>query len=185
MRISRRKRHHIKKPQGVFFRANENIRVPEVRVVDENGENLGLMQTWKARQMAEERGLDLVEISSKAVPPVVKFLEYGQFKYEKEKELKKQKTKQQISEVKCIRLSPRIDKHDLEIRKEKAIEFLNRGDKVQIEVILRGREKQFTFAAKDMVNNFIANIKANNLDIKVEQPVSSLGGKISALISKK
>lgn len=183
MRISRKKRHFTKKPQGPQFRVNQYIRVPELRVIGENGENLGTIPTSQALKIAEERGLDLVEISPKAQPPVARLLEYGQFKYEKEKELKKQKAQQKISEIKGIRLSPRIGQHDLETRKERAINFLEKGDKIQIEIILRGREKRFANLAKDVINDFIKTLN-EEVGIKTEQAITRQGSKLSTLISK-
>ncbi|NQU83198.1 MAG: translation initiation factor IF-3 [Parcubacteria group bacterium] len=161
---------------------NFKIRAPELRVIDENDVHLGIMTTEKALEMAKERELDLVEISPKAVPPTAKIMEYGQFKYEKEKETKKQKQSQKATEVKGVRLSPRIGRHDLDVRKEKAKKFLEKGDKVQIELILRGREKRFANLAKDVINSFIKELK-EEVGAKVEQPITRQGSKLSTLIS--
>lgn len=163
---------------------NQQIRVPELRVIDENGEHLGIIPTHKALEIAKERELDLVEIAPKGNPPTAKILEYGQFKYEKEKELKKQKQAQKTTEIKGIRLSPRIGQHDLEVRKEKAKSFLEKGDKVQIEIILRGREKRFANLTKDVINGFIKALD-EEIGVKVEQPITRQGAKLSTLISKK
>lgn len=186
MRISRRKRFLRNKnnPQEVHFRANDQIRVPEVRVIDENGENLGLLPTWQAIKEAENRGLDLVEVFPKGDVPTCKIMEYGQFKYEKEKELKKQKAAQKTNEIKGIRLSARIGQHDLDIRKEQAKAFLEKGHKIQVEIILRGRERQFTNLAKDVINQFIKDIDTE-IGAKTEQPISVQGGKLSVIIAKK
>ncbi|MEA3272545.1 MAG: translation initiation factor IF-3 [Patescibacteria group bacterium] len=184
MRISRRRRHFTRKPQGPYYRMNQQIRAPELRVVDENGEHLGVISTQKALDIAKERGLDLVEISPKANPPAAKILEYGQFKYEKEKETKKQKAQQKTTEVKGVRLSPRIGRHDLDVRKEKAKNFLEKGDKVQVELILRGREKKFANLAKDVINSFVKELN-EEMGVKTEQPITRQGAKLSTLISKK
>lgn len=184
MRISRRRRHFTRRPQGPHFRVNQWIRAPELRVIDENDKHLGIMPTAEALKIAKERGLDLVEVSPKARPPTAKLIEYGQFKYEKEKEMKKQKAQQKTTEVKGVRLSPRIGRHDIEVRKEKAKDFLEKGDKVQVELILRGREKRFANLAKDVINSFIKELN-EEMGVKVEQSISRQGAKLFALISKK
>ena len=186
MRISRKKRYFRPQynPQEIHFRANAQIRVPEVRVIDENGVNLGVLQTFEAIKEAASRGLDLVEVHPKGDVPTCKIMEYGQFKYEKEKELKKQKAAQKTTEIKGIRLSARIGQHDLDIRKERAKAFFEKGHKVQVEIILRGREKRFTNLAKDVINQFIKDLNTE-LEVKAEQPISVQGGKLSVIITNK
>ncbi|MFH1583415.1 MAG: translation initiation factor IF-3, partial [Candidatus Falkowbacteria bacterium] len=110
------------------FRANQQIRVPVVFLIDENGVSIGKMPTSKALSMAEQVGMDVVEVNPKIQPPVVKIMDYGQFKYKKEKEAQKQKVKQKKVEVKGIRLSVRISQHDFDFRFEQAKKFLARGD---------------------------------------------------------
>lgn len=186
MRISRKKRFFRPQynPQEIHFRANEQIRVPEVRVIDENGINLGVLPTWQAIKEAETRGLDLVEVFPKGDVPTCKIMEYGQFKYEKEKELKKQKAAQKTTEIKGIRLSARIGQHDLDIRREQAKTFFEKGHKIQLEIILRGRERQFTNLAKDVINQFIKDLNTE-IEVRPEQPISVQGGKLSVIIAKK
>lgn len=181
MRISRyfKKRQFVQPPR---FRANEFIRTPEVQVIDENGAFLGAMPTPKALALAEERGFDLVEVNPAQQPPVAKLLNYGQFKYEKDKEMKKQKQAAKQIEVKGVRLSVRIGAHDLEMRKTQALKFLNDGNKVKIEIILKGREKQHANLAFETIRDFIFSLK-NQTAVKIEQPTSSQGGKISALVA--
>ncbi|TAL19949.1 translation initiation factor IF-3 [Patescibacteria group bacterium] len=183
MRISRYRRHFHAKPEEPRYRANEGITAPEVRVVDENGGNLGVLPTSQALATARERGYDLVEISPKAVPPVVKFINYTQFKYEKQKEARLQKAHAKKVEVKGVRLSIRIGQHDLDIRREKALEFLNSGHKVQLEIVLRGREKQLTNMAEQVMRNFFQNLKSE-LTVKIEQPFSRQGGRLTMLIAR-
>lgn len=178
-RIFRRPKKDIA-PQ---FRANEQIRVPEVRVIDETGKNLGIIKTTEAIALAHERGLDLVEVSPKAAPPIAKFLDFGRFKYQKEKEARKQKAGAKKVEVKGVRLSTRIGEHDFGVRKNQAIKFLQAGDKVQIEIILRGRERQHASLAETVVKKFVSLI-STEMAVKIEQPLSYLGGKMNMTISK-
>jgi len=181
MRISRYKRFKPITPV-VHIRANEHIRVPQVRLIDENGENLGVLSTAEAKRLSEERGYDLVEVNPIANPPVAKLLNYGQFKYEKEKELKKQKQALKEITIKGIRLTPRIGQHDLELRENQTAEFLQDGDKVKIEVVLRGRERQHMDLAFKLVNQFIETLKSRTA-LKIETPPKNEGGRIQALIA--
>jgi len=182
MRISRKRRPQ--KPLIPLFRKNEQIRVPEVRVLGKEGENLGVMPTMKAIDMARGQEMDLVEINPKAEPPVVKIIEFTHFKYQKEKEARKQKSKQHISEIKGIRLSIRIGDHDLEIRKIQAERFLDRGDKVKAEVILRGRENAHPQMAFEVIRRFYENL-AESKSIHYEQPIAKQGNKVTAIIVKR
>lgn len=178
MRISRRKRL---KPSGPFFRINERIRAEEVRVIDENEEHLGVLSTADALRMARERGLDLIEINPAAAPPIAKFLNYGQFKYQKEKESRLMRAHQKKIEIKGIRLSLRIGKHDLEMRQEQAKRFLEEGDKARIEIILRGRERQHADLARKIIQDFAAGLG----DVRIEQPISQQAGVLSMIVAKK
>jgi len=124
-------------------RVNERIRVPEVTVIDENGLQLGTMQTRSALQMARERGYDLVEVASNIRPPVCKFLNYGKLKYEKKKKEKENRKKSAQGELKEIQLRPGIEDHDLETKIRKISEFLADKDKVKLVITFQGREMQF------------------------------------------
>lgn len=152
-----------------------------MRLIDELGNHVGTMAASAAFQLAEERGFDLVEISPKEQPPVVRLIAYGQFKYEKEKEARKQKARQKEVEVKGIRLSLRIGEHDLDVRREQAKKFLERGDKVQIEIVLRGRERQHVDLARTIMENFVTALRAA-FPVAVEQPFSKQGGRLTLLI---
>ncbi len=121
-------------------RVNERIRVPRVRLVDEHGVMLGEMSTDQARQIARERGYDLVEVAADSRPPVCKLLDYGKYKYEQKKKQHKSKAKQHVQKVKEVRLRPLTDEHDLATKIKKAKEILSGGDKVLITVFFRGRE---------------------------------------------
>lgn len=118
------------------IRINENIRVPEVRVISSDGQQLGVMPTSKALEMAQEEDLDLIEVSPNTIPPVVKILDWGKYKYEQQK----QKTKQKSIEVKGIRLGIKIGEHDLATKLRLAEKFLNNKDKVRFQLRFKGRE---------------------------------------------
>lgn len=182
MRISRKKRPQ--KPLIPLFRKNEQIRVPEVRVLDKAGGNIGVMQTMKAIEFAREQEMDLVEINPKADPPVAKIIEFTHFKYQKEKEARKQKSKQHTSELKGIRLSIRIGDHDLGIRQMQAERFLDRGDKVKVEVILRGRENAHPQMAFEVIATFYQRL-AKERTVHYEQPIAKQGNKVTAIITKR
>ena len=121
-------------------RYNQFINVPKVRVIDENGENLGVMYTKEAIEQAAGVGLDLVEISPGADPPVAKFLDIGRFKYEAQKKANEQRKRQHTQEIKEIKMRPNIDDHDYDVKMRKVFEFLEEGDKVKITLRFRGRE---------------------------------------------
>lgn len=116
------------------------IRIPQVRVVDEDGQQLGVMPTHQALSMAQERGLDLVEVAPMAAPPVVRFLDYGQYKYELTKKEKEAKRKQRAVEFKEVRLTPKIGTGDFDTKVNRAVEFLEDGDRIKVTVRFRGRE---------------------------------------------
>ena len=119
---------------------NEEIRVAEVRVVGENGEQLGIMATAKAQQSAYDKNLDLVLIAPQGVPPVCRIMDYGKHKFEQAKRDKEARKNQKIIETKEIRLSLNIDQHDLDVKLKNAIKFLESGDKVKVSIRFRGRE---------------------------------------------
>ena len=121
-------------------RFNEFITVPKVRVIDENGENLGVMLTREAIEQAAEVGLDLVEISPSADPPVCKFLDIGKFKYEAQKKANLARKSQKTQEIKEIKMRPNIDDHDYDTKMKKIHDFIGEGDKVKVTLRFRGRE---------------------------------------------
>jgi translation initiation factor IF-3 len=178
------KRRGFQKPTGPLYRANEQIRVPEVRVVDENGEGLGVMRTQDAINTARERGYDLVEVSPKAEPPVCRFYDYGQFKYQKDKEQRAQKAHARKVEVKGIRLSVKMGQHDEDIRRAKAAEFLEEGHKLKIEIILRGREKAHADIAQQRIEGFIAKLQ-ETYPLFIEQPFTRQAGNCSSIVGRK
>lgn len=118
------------------------IRIREVRVIDADGNQLGVLPTAEAMKIAEEQGLDLVEISPNSRPPVCKIMDYGKYKYEQSKKARESKKKQHVTRLKEIKLRPEIEEHDLEFKMKHAEQFLNNRDKVKFTVIFRGREMQ-------------------------------------------
>lgn len=126
--------------RGPQIRVNHRIRVPEVRVVADDGGMLGVMPTHEALRQAQERGLDLVEVNPKASPPVCKILDFGKFKYEEKKRAREAKRKQAVVEVKEIKLRPKTDDHDLDVKLRATRKFLESGNKVKVTVRFRGRE---------------------------------------------
>jgi len=125
---------------GPQIRINHRIRVPEVRVVGEDGSNLGVMDTAEALRRAQERGLDLVEVNPKGSPPVCKILDFGKYKYEEKKRARDAKRKQTVVEVKEIKLRPKTDDHDIDTKVRALRKFLEAGNKVKVICRFRGRE---------------------------------------------
>ncbi len=145
---------------------NERIRSTEVRLIDENGENHGVVPTSKALQMADDAGLDLVLISPNQAPPVAKILDYGKYKYELAKRAKEAKKKQHVVEIKEVKVRYKIDVHDYEVRLKSVRKFISQGNKVKIVVMLRGREMQHSNLAFDLLNRFIADLENDSIQIE-------------------
>ena len=163
-------------------RINERITIREVQLIDDKGENHGRVPTHFARQLAEERGLDLVEVNDKARPPVCKILDFGKYKYEQSKKAQASRQKQHRSKLKTVRLRPKTDPHMLEIRINMAREFLERGDKVQLMILFRGRE----MAHQELGRNHCKVVAAALEDIaKVEQAPRMEGRRMHMLLAKK
>jgi translation initiation factor IF-3 len=139
------------------------IRIPQVRVVDEEGAQLGVMPTPQALAMAQERGLDLVEVAPMAAPPVVKFLDFGQYKYELTKREKENKRRQRSVTFKEVRLSPKIGTGDFDTKVHRAIEFLEDGDRIKVTVRFRGRELTHPELGRNMLARFIDRIKEHGV----------------------
>ena len=140
-------------------RLNERIRVPNVRLIDEKGEQVGIVPTSQALQMARERNLDLMEVAAGANPPVCKICDYGKFKYEKKKKEAQARKNQIIVKVKEVQLRPNTDEHDLAYKIKNSHEFLLEGDKVKFTVQFRGREIAHTEPGFKMCNHIIEELK--------------------------
>ena len=147
---------------------NERIRSKEVRLIDENGTNHGVVPTAKALEMADEAGLDLVVISPNQAPPVAKILDYGKYKYEMAKRAKEAKKKQHVVDVKEIKVRYKIDVHDYEVRLKNVRKFIAQGNKVKIVVMLRGREMQHSNLEFELAQRFINDLA--NDPLQVEKP---------------
>jgi translation initiation factor IF-3 len=137
---------------------NEAIRAPEVRVVDENGEQLGVMSVPAALQIARERGLDLVEVAPNAEPPVCRLLEYGKFLYEKSKREREARKAQKATEVKEIRLRPKTGEHDIAFKMRDIRRFLTSGAKVKVRVSFRGREITHADVGRELLDRIAAEL---------------------------
>ena len=161
---------------------NEQIRDKEVRVIGEDGEQLGIMPVKEAQKLAEEAGLDLVKIAPTAKPPVCKIVDYGKFKYEQTRKEKEARKKQKVIEVKEIRLSPNIDTNDLNTKVNAAKKFLTKGDKVKITLRFRGREMAHMNNSKHILDDFAASLS----DIAVvEKPPKVEGRSMTMFLTEK
>lgn len=138
---------------------NEQIRDREVRVIGDDGSQLGIMSARDAQKLAREKNLDLVKISPKANPPVCKIINYGKYKFETAKKQKEARKNQKTVSVKEIRLSPNIETHDIQTKMKNAIKFLSKGDKLKVSVRFRGRELAHTGAGRTILLKFAQDLK--------------------------
>lgn len=156
---------------------NEQIRDKEVRVIGEDGEQLGIMSPRDAMKLAEEAGLDLVKIAPTAKPPVCKIVDYGKYRYELARKEKEAKKKQKIVEIKEIRLSPNIDTNDLNTKINAARKFLEKGNKVKVTLRFRGREMAHMNASKHILDDFAESLS----DIAVVDKPAKVEGRAMAM----
>jgi translation initiation factor IF-3 len=152
---------------------NEQIRDREVRLVGEDGEQLGVMTSKEAQKLAEDAGLDLVKIAPTAKPPVCKIVDYGKFKYEQTRKDKEAKKKQKTVEIKEIRLSPNIDTNDLNTKVNAARKFLSKGDKVKVTLRFRGREMAHMYSSKYILDDIAEKLS----DIAVIEKAPKVEGR--------
>jgi len=165
------------------FRVNEQIRVPEDSLINEENEMIGVIPMEKALALAREAEMDLVEVNPKAEPPVVKIIDFGQFKYRMEKKSQKLKSTQKKMETKEIRLTVRISKHDFDFRLDQAKKFFEKGNKIKVEIALKGREKQHPEKAVEVINQFFAALQAEpGLKVDREQDLTKQGGRFSIIL---
>jgi len=155
--ISRPSRSGPPKQEGP--NVNDQIQVDKVRVVDSEGEMKGVFPTTKAIEMAYDEGLDLVEVSPNADPPVCKIMDYGKYKYEQQKKASEARKKQKVVDVKEVKISPRIEKHDYEVKMRNARRFLENGDKVKVSMRLRGREMAHQEIGFDLLKQMIEELE--------------------------
>ena len=149
----------IKREKEKEQRINEMIRVPEVRLIDQNGEQLGIVSIKEALAKAKEAGLDLVEFSPQAKPPVCKIADYGKFKFDLKKKTREQKKKQKVIHLKEIKLRPKIDQHDYNFKLEHIKKFLTHGDKVKVTMMFRGREIVHSELGMELINKVITDLE--------------------------
>ncbi|MGA8163327.1 MAG: translation initiation factor IF-3 [Acidobacteriaceae bacterium] len=142
---------------------NDRIRAREVRVIDEKGEQLGILAPFEALKIARERGLDLVEVSPTAVPPVCRIQDYGKFLYEKEKSDRAAKKRQKVITVKEVKFSVTIDDHDFQTRRNQAIRFLKEGDKVKASLRFKGRQMAHRELGYAIINRLIQDVGENGI----------------------
>jgi translation initiation factor IF-3 len=143
----------------INYRINKEITARELRVVDEKGENLGILKTEEALRLAEEKELDLIEVAPQAKPPVARITSFDKFRYQREKEEKKQRLGEKHKELKQIRITPRAALNDLQVKAKKTDEFLEEGHKVELNLYLRGREKANKNWGLDRLSDFLKLIK--------------------------
>ena len=161
---------------------NEQIRDKEVRVIGENGDQLGIMSAKEAMKLALEAELDLVKIAPTAKPPVCKIIDYGKYKYEMTRKEKEAKKKQKTVDVKEVRLSPNIDTNDLNTKVNSAKKFIQKGDKVKVTLRFRGREMAHMATSKHILDDFADMLK----DVaSVEKPAKLEGRSISMVLTEK
>jgi len=165
----------IKKP---FI--NNQIRAIKVRLIDETEKQVGIVSLEEAIKMARERNLDLIQVTEKIDPPVCRIMEYGKYLYSLQK---KEKGVKKSSEIKGVRLGFNISLHDLEIKANLAENFLKKGDRVKIEMILRGREKRFSDLAKEKIKQFV-EILGKKIPIKIEKELKKELRGFTMIVSK-
>jgi len=172
--------------RGGFFRrgplANEEIKAEELRVIGDQGENLGVMKKEEAINLAKERGLDLVLVSGETSPQIAKIISFDKYRYQLEKSEKEKRKKMKTSELRGIRITPRAAKNDLEVKMKKVVEFLEKGDKVEIQLFMRGREKGNKDFARGKLEEFLKMVPVEH---KITAPIKFAGRGFNVQISKK
>lgn len=158
------------------LRCNEQIRLSPVRVIDANGGQVGVIDTYEALRQAREQGLDLVEVAPNERPPVCRIMDYGKFKYQQKKNLRRHHEQQ----LKEIRLRPKTDEHDRQIKINRALKFLAKGDKVQFSMVFRGRERAHREIGFDFFNKLTAQLGAM---VKIERPPAMDGRQMLMVVS--
>ncbi len=163
-------------------RVNERIRVPQVRVISDDGEQAGVLPVREALALAQSRGLDLVEVSPTARPPVCRIMDYGKFKYEQNRRARKAKKKQHIMHLKEIKMRPKIDEHDYGFKMDHARQFLAARDKVKFTVTLRGREMAHAEHGHKLIQRIITEL----VDVaSVETPARAEGRMLTMVVMPK
>lgn len=164
------------------LRINEQIRVREVRLIRDEGEQQGIMPTMEALAIARSYNLDLVEVAPQAAPPVVKIMDYGKFKFENEKKVRDSKKKQKLLKLKEIRMQPKIDEHDIDFKSKHVHEFLAEGNKVKVTIRFKGRELAHTELGHDVLKDVLKRIEGEYV---VDKPPAMEGRFMSMILSPK
>lgn len=162
-------------------RTNDQIRIPECRLMSDE-QQYGVVSIDKAREIAEELGVDLIEIAPTAKPPVVKLMDYGKFKYEQQKKAAEAKKKQAKVQLKEIQLRPNIEAHDLETKLKKAYKFLENGDKVKFVMQFRGREMAYKDMGKEKFESILAGV-CEEASAAIESPIKMMGNRIITIVA--
>ena len=165
------------------LRINRQIRAREVFVIDAEGKQRGIMSTFDAVMLAEEAGLDLVEVSPNANPPVCKILDFGKYRYEQEKRLRDAKRNQTVVKMKEIRMQPKIEKHDLETKSKFISEFLGEGNKVKVSIRFRGRELAHTELGKVVLDRILAKLTDLGVGYNLDRGAVMEGRMMSMIVS--
>lgn len=168
-----------RKPQGP--RVNDQIRVPECRLIGHDGSALGVVSIDEARKIAADVGLDLVEVSPNARPPVIKVIDYGKFKYDQQKKANEAKKKQAQAQLKEIQMRPNIESHDLETKLKKVYGFLKDGDKVKMVMQFRGREMAYRDAGLEKFKVILAGVC--EYGATEESPAKLMGNRIISILA--
>ena len=163
-------------------RVNERIRIREVRLIDSEGRQVGVVPTERAMQMARDAGLDLVEVAPESRPSVAKIMDYGKYKYERKKQQQESRKKSHAVQIKEVRLRPKTDRHDFDVKLQHARQFLADGDKVQINMMFRGRELAHLEVGREVVDRFSRALE----DVaRMERPPIFEGRRMTCLLSHK
>jgi len=165
------------------LRINRQIRAREVFVIDAEGNQQGVMNVFAALELAEQSGLDLVEVSPNANPPVCKILDFGKYRYEQEKRNREAKKNQTIVKLKEIRMQPKIDRHDMEFKTKAIAEFLEDGNKVKISVRFRGSELAHTELGKVVLDIILQILTEKEVTFNLDKPAMMEGRMMSLIIS--
>ncbi|RME17998.1 MAG: translation initiation factor IF-3 [Alphaproteobacteria bacterium] len=154
-----RRPHNAPPTRDTGPRVNDRIRAPEIRLIGADGENLGVVPPSRALDLAAEAGLDLVEISPNAQPPVCKIMDFGKFKYETQKREAEARKKQKTIEVKEVKFRPNTDTHDYQVKMRNVVRFLENGDKVKVTLRFRGREMAHQHLGRELLERVAADVK--------------------------
>lgn len=149
----------IVKETGKDVNVNWQIRAPEVRVIGHDGKQIGILPLKEAMKIAEEQGLDLVEVAPQAKPPVCRIMNYGKYKYQQSKKIQEAKKHQTVIQVKEVKIRPRTEEHDLQFKLRHAKRFLSEGNKVKVSMLFRGREIAHPEMGRELLNRIIAELK--------------------------